>query len=527
MAVTAKETRPLKAYSRHIISDNLRHRHPYLEDIKDNLKSDDVSMAFGDRCFPRLVEQLKTPTLAPEKLSEALQTICDLSAHQENKCIAIASDVVAAATNLLMHQSVDVQRDAARVIASLAHMICGRMCMPLGNRHMPKNLTGALLDGPTLPRLAKLLRTVPGDEIVKMNVARAIHFVCIYRDGCQQVVDHGTVKATANYLCVTLPDLPPTQPLAMCVLFLLRALAAVTMYARDAKRGAESGLFLTQDVLGCGLIQKIVQFLAKVPMDSGIPALEQEDSTELVRQALRVLWHVGNDPTGRKEMLKADAVSVVTRFLADQDSKNRETAVCVLSVIALETPGKKEILKCSKEALATLLHNKETAFLHETCVQLCRCVAELPAFRFAFARHILKSIWLLEKIFGTPTLAAVSPLLAPEEDAETRAQAAQVVLHFLGTTSEGDILRVPPVCPMQHILEPANFAMEECVGIMRNLLGLLHFAADPALACIQAMLVSAKAQRELKELLAMDPPVVPTLPSHVQSSLNAMLAEAK
>merc|ERR1719231_541566 len=152
-------------------------------------------------------------------------------------------------------------------------------------------------------------------------------------------------------------------------------------------------------------------------------------------------------------MLKADGVRVITTYLGEnQDPKVREAAICALNVISLETNGKKEVLAHSTEAFARLLHSdKETAYLHETCVQMIRAASELPSFRFDFARLILKSIWLLEKIFGTTSLAAVSPLLAPEEDAAMRIQAAQVVLHFLSKPAEGDLLRVPPVCPMQHI----------------------------------------------------------------------------
>eukprot|EP00439_Symbiodinium_sp_Y106_P043657 s2352_g5.t1 len=80
---------------------------------------DDVSMAQGDRLFPRLVEQLTAPNMAPERLMEALRTVCDLCSHQESKTVAISSDVIAAATHLLLHDAVPVRRDACRVISSM------------------------------------------------------------------------------------------------------------------------------------------------------------------------------------------------------------------------------------------------------------------------------------------------------------------------------------------------------------------------------------------------------------------------
>jgi hypothetical protein len=466
-----------------------------LEDINGHLKKDEVSMAFGDRLFPRLMEQLMTPDMHASKLTEALCVICDLCAHQENKVTAVASDVVAAATNLLMHDSVEVRREAARVIGSVAQMVCGRAEMPMGNAKMPHKLQFASAVKPaTLPRLANLLLQCD-DEIVKKNVAAAFWSMTIFRDGCQQVVDQGSVNDIALYLCYTLPDVPKTSNLALCLLNLLRTLAAVTMYANSGMR----------DILGTGLIGKVIVFLGKI---DGIPALRPADSTETVRQALRMLWHIGNDPTGRKEMLKANGVQIITLYLGSQhDAKVREAAICALNVISLETNGKMEVLKHSTQAFARLCHsNQETAYLHETCVQLCRASSELPAFRFAFARHVLKSIWLLEKVFGTTALSAVSPLLDPKEDLETRTQAAHVISYFLRSekpeTQRGDDIRVPPVCPLVMVFYPAVYAMENCVSIIPNLVSLLDLAREPAVESLEALTDAAKPRKELLELVA-------------------------
>merc|ERR1719162_1463828 len=104
-----------------------------------------------------------------------------------------------------------------------------------------------------------------------------------------------------------------------------------------------------------------------------------------------------------------------------------------------------EVLKHATESFARLLQSdQETEYLQKTCVQLLQVASELPGFRFAFARLVLKSIWLLEKVWGTASLAAVSPLLDPKEDPETRTQAAIVISYFLRTDSPspGDTIRV-------------------------------------------------------------------------------------
>lgn len=483
----------MQAYRRHIVSEFLTDRHPYLENINSHLKHDDVSMAFGYRLFPRLVEQLNDPSIGPAKLVEALRTICDLASHQENKCQAISSDVVPAATNLLQHDSIEVRRDAARAISCMALLLCGRNVMPTGSSNMAKRVGNAMIPGSTLHRLSRLLLGCD-DELVKMHVAEAFRTVARFRDGCQQTVDEGSAKAIAQYLVATLPELPATYCLSTCLRLLLQTLAAVTMYAQDAMR----------HLFGVGLIARIVIFLHRIPENHLLPAVTEADSTATVWQALSVLWHCGNDVRGRREMLDADAVRIITLYLNHKDAKVREATVCALNVISIETQGKKEVLSFSVNGLAQLLHSKnETTYLHETCVQLCRCASELPAFRFAFARHILSSTWLLEKIYGVASLSAVSPLLESVEAQAVRTEAAEVVLYFLSRSPGcGDEIRVPPVAPMENLEDPATFCSEECTSIVCNLLEILEFSKETAFECLRALTKTEKVRAELCELLA-------------------------
>lgn len=257
-----------------------------------------------------------------------------------------------------------------------------------------------------------------------------------------------------------------------------------------------------KDLFGVHLLERIVGFLAKVPKDGLLPGASPTDSVETLRMALRVLWHCGNDPRGRRETLQADGVRVISAYLDAGDAKVREAAVCALNVVSLETKGKQDILEHSPEGLARLLLNDvETPYLHETCVQLVRCASELPAFRFAFARRIVTSTALLEKIYGTPSMAAVSPLLAPEEPVDTRVAALQVILHFLSHPSPGDTIRVPPVCPLENVKDPRAFALEECVDILHNLVSLLDVARQPAAQCLQVLCELPRNKEELLNIV--------------------------
>mmetsp|Transcript_36427 Transcript_36427/g.66732 ORF Transcript_36427/g.66732 Transcript_36427/m.66732 type:complete len:527 (-) Transcript_36427:21-1601(-) len=515
-AVQAGQARPLQGYKRHIVSEFLADRYPYLEDINGHLRHDDVSTAFGARLFPRLVEQLTDPEMPAERLVEALRVVCDLCSHQENKCDAITSDVVSAATTLLTHEVVEVQREAARVVTSAALIMLGRSCLPVGNAQAATNQNGPLPPGPTLEALGHLLLNCD-DETVKMNVAEAAMALSRFRDGCQQAVDQGLVQSIAKYLTGTLPELPPSRPLAVCLCSLLQTLGAVTMYASGGLR----------DVFGVDLLRRVICFLESLAGGKGIAAVNQSETTDIVRHSLRMLWHCGNDPIGRKELLKADGVRVITLYLPHEDSKVREAAVCALNVASLETFGKQEVLKHSIEPLGRLLHSQEeTTYLHETCVQLCRCAAELPAFRFALARHLLGSIWLLERILGSASLSAVSPLLEPAEPEEVRVQATGVIAYFLKSPpAKGDVIRVPPLAPSSLIDTPALYALAECVSLLPNLLLLIPVAPDQVFECL-VLLTEHSAPREALRSIIDDNrvPVPPDAVQEIQQLLNRELA---
>jgi hypothetical protein len=417
-----------------------------------------------------------------------------------------------------MHDNIVVRREACRVLTSMAQLIGGRSKMPAGNQNLPREITGILGAGPTLPMLIKLLLSCD-DAVVKRNAAEALKALAVFRDGCQLIVDQGSVKGISQYICATLPDQPGNLPLAQCLLFLLQTLAAVTMYARDGMR----------DFLGTGLIAKVITLISRIePNSSGLAHFATEESIEAVRNALRLLWFAGNDARGRIEMVKADGVQVVSGYLGDSDPKVREAAVCALNVITLETDGKKHALEFSVGPIANLLlSDKETPYLIETAVQLVRVCSELPSFRLAFVRHVLSSTDLLEKLYGTAALAPAGVLLDVAEDVDIRIQAARVILSFLKQSpGEGDKIRVPPVCPLENIDQPAMFALEEIVDLLHNLVDLLGCTSRPqgvevSMACLTELCRLPKAREWLQELVNEEKVRVPEV--HVAKVTNLML----
>jgi len=132
----------------------------------------------------------------------------------------------------------------------------------------------------------------------------------------------------------------------------------------------------------------------------------------------------------------------------------------------------------------------------------------------------LKSVWLLEKIYGTAALAAISPLLKAEEDVDTRTQATHVMAHFLRHEgpAEGDTIRVPAA----HVQQPVLYAMQQCTDVLHDLLDVLPIAEQPALDCLDAFTNYQKPREILAAILGEGRSSVG--PEH-EGRVNAMLAK--
>mmetsp|Transcript_36275 Transcript_36275/g.79199 ORF Transcript_36275/g.79199 Transcript_36275/m.79199 type:complete len:670 (-) Transcript_36275:84-2093(-) len=446
-----EDVNALQSYNRHVVSHALQYTHPYLPERSEQLTSDNVSTAYGRRQFPRLIDQLiVTDTLTAPQIVDNLRTIVDEVSHQEKKSTAIAHGVVEASSDLLDYKDKLVQEEAARVIECCATLLEGRERLPT---------CGAI------PRLAGLLLSSV-EEKVKASSAAAFRSITTGRDGCQQLVDQGAVKAVAKYLSSVLPELPQSETLGICLLDLLKALRSVAMYAK----------FGCRDLVGVGVLGRCVHFLAKLPPGVTIPVVSADISTETTVIALDVLWHTANDPLARHEQLDAKGVDTVTTFLSDPRDGVRAAATRVLSLLATDLQGRVRMTEISVQPLADALqkHCMTCPVNHKVLVQTARAAAEHPPFRLAFTEVVIRETWLLKEIFGLTSIQASFPLLT-HENFPTANSALDCMSFFLkgGSDTPGDEIRVPPVAPLELLESPAEFAFENCVGLMDVLLGLL------------------------------------------------------
>ena len=76
----------MQSYQLHIISDQLRKRHPYLEPpFKARYDPTEVYKAVFDRAIPKLIEILLTEGLTPDRYTNALITLNEIASDEAEK----------------------------------------------------------------------------------------------------------------------------------------------------------------------------------------------------------------------------------------------------------------------------------------------------------------------------------------------------------------------------------------------------------------------------------------------------------
>ncbi|KAL8424809.1 hypothetical protein Efla_005392 [Eimeria flavescens] len=96
----------LQGYHRHVTSLQLAANHPVYAETEASCPADQVTLAFGDRCLPRLLSQIReASSLSPTQLLEALLCLEDCISNPEVKIRAIELGVVSAISPLLLAPS--------------------------------------------------------------------------------------------------------------------------------------------------------------------------------------------------------------------------------------------------------------------------------------------------------------------------------------------------------------------------------------------------------------------------------------
>lgn len=110
----------MQSYKLHIVSEHLRHRHPYLEpDFPSRYNQTEVYMPVFDRTIPKLIETLLMQNIESFKYRDALITLNELSSNDHEKDSMISQGLIGIASAYLHCKVVDIRREATLLLGSL------------------------------------------------------------------------------------------------------------------------------------------------------------------------------------------------------------------------------------------------------------------------------------------------------------------------------------------------------------------------------------------------------------------------
>ena len=124
-------------YKKHIVSNFLSDRHPYLEKpFNERYDPTEVFHAVFDRAIPKLVEILTYEDLPAQNYKEALMLLNEQAGHQENKDQMISQKLVLLSLIYIKHSDKEVRRESLLLLGSLCSIQRGRDCL------MDENIEG-------------------------------------------------------------------------------------------------------------------------------------------------------------------------------------------------------------------------------------------------------------------------------------------------------------------------------------------------------------------------------------------------
>jgi len=231
------------------------------------------------------------------------------------------------------------------------------------------------------------------------------------------------------------------------------------------------------------VLEKIVAFVSKTSERGVILTLGHAKTPETVEHALAVLGAVASEPTGRKELISANAVEALVPYLATAWPVNvREKAISALLALSIEVEGKQRLVTRegkagSVKAVVTFLQNPEESKTGlDVCRRLCLSAGELPAFRLEFVQEMVLANGgdQLQSIFGVTVCAPLAQLLEKTKKLTVRHATLDLFTAVLGAfpTTSGDKIFVPPMKP-GHKMDPVSYTLETCPAIVERLLALM------------------------------------------------------
>jgi len=333
--------------SQHHTSDALEDRYPYFPEqntasFASEINPNEVFMAYGDRCLPKLSNVLGNDSLSADTHAEALTLVLASIPSVEGKSEAINIGMVQSVTKLLTHECVKVRSLSVQVLAKLFSLRSGRL------EHRPSiNIVVTLLGDPS--------------SNVRCEASKAIAVFLREKEGVGYFLQSPSLIS-----CITdhIPD--KLHEINMVLL--------------------ESLEFLTRNELGTNfnIVEKLV-ILSSVK--------------DLRTSVASVCWNITDTLPGKDALINAGMVDILASYITDSaDTSLLASVTGSILGISVEKQGKLAIGNVAS-AICSLLISCNGTDVYVNTIKIIRSASEEPNVKRTFVELLILDGEVLLEIF--------------------------------------------------------------------------------------------------------------------------------
>lgn len=431
----------IHGFKKHIISDFLQDRHPYLySPFNQRYDPKEVFHAVFDRSIPKLVEIVQMADLPAQSYKEAFMLLNEMASHQENKLTMIDAGLVAVCLSYMQHEDFEVRRDSTNLLGSLLSVRKGR-----------ERLDRCQIDpifGPILLQDRLACREVFGWMLCRL---------CSGRDGVKSLIAKNQVKHVIDSFKKNSDDYEVEE--AMFLIYLLECMSCILQ--------TDEGI---EQIVSTSVMKRFKEILSTEDQPFG------EYDTRIKFLCLHCTSLIAMNDEGKEESIDLKMIQRSNKYLlhADPEVANAATKVIMFSSVHLE--GKQEATPKENDEvvvnLISLLKHENKDIVRNAEIAIMN-IADLPRGFMIICRYLCSHLDHLDRIFGPMAIIPLYSLLfkvdrppfLTAENQEGYLKYALAIAYFVNAQT--------------HKKEALNYAIEKTCKLVDRLLPLLLVKSQP------------------------------------------------
>lgn len=383
MAESEPPTTKIHGFKKHIVSNFLKDRHPYLHSpFNQRYDPKEVFHAVFDRSIPKLVEILAMEELPAQSYKEAFMLLNEMSSHQENKLIMIDSGLVETALAYMTHTDAEVRRDATNLLGSLVSVRKGREKL-------------ALMDIDVVFRPMLLTDTRDCREVCGWLLCR----LCSGKDGVDIVIQKDQVR----HIVASFRNNSNTydRKESMFLIYLLECMSSLLQ--------TDEGI---SHIVSTAAMKRFKDILLTIDAAESQPFGPYD--TRIKYLCLHAASLIAMNDDGKEESIDLGMIEVANKYLLNEDFEVSNAATKVIMFSSVHLKGKDQATHAENDAiimsLIRLLGHENKDIVQNAEISLLN-IADLPKGFKIICKYLSAHLEDLDRIFGPVAIVPLFHLL--------------------------------------------------------------------------------------------------------------------